>query len=91
MLNCKDMTKLISDSLDRKISFRQRMELWMHIMMCSMCRRFWSNARAMRRFFAKSSLPDSSSGQQTSFLAGATKLPADAKERIASAIQKELG
>ncbi len=49
MLNCKDMTKLISDSLEGKISVRQRMELWLHIMMCGMCRRFRSNIIELRK------------------------------------------
>ncbi|MDA0658567.1 MAG: zf-HC2 domain-containing protein [Planctomycetota bacterium] len=49
MLSCKDMTKLISDSLEAKISVRRRMELWLHIMMCRMCRRFRSNILELRR------------------------------------------
>lgn len=49
MLNCKDMTKLISDSLEGKISVGQRMELWLHIMMCGMCRRFRSNIIEIRK------------------------------------------
>ncbi|HMO15898.1 MAG TPA: hypothetical protein PKD64_17885 [Pirellulaceae bacterium] len=49
MLNCKETTKLISDSLDRKLTFRERMGLWLHMMMCSLCRRFRSNIIALRR------------------------------------------
>lgn len=49
MLNCKDMTKLISDSLEEKISVRRRLELWLHITMCGMCRRFRSNIIELRK------------------------------------------
>jgi hypothetical protein len=49
VLNCKDTTKLISDSLEGKISLRQRMELWLHILMCGLCRRFRSNIIELRQ------------------------------------------
>lgn len=49
MLNCKDITKLISDSLDRKLSFRQRLEVWFHMAVCGMCRRFRSTVIELRR------------------------------------------
>ncbi len=53
MLNCKGMTKLISDSLDRKITLRQKMELWLHIMMCRFCRRFRSNAITLKKLLQR--------------------------------------
>jgi hypothetical protein len=43
------MTKLISDSLEERVSVRQCMELWLHIMMCGMCRRFRSNIIELRK------------------------------------------
>ncbi len=64
MLNCKDMTKLISDSLEGKVSVRQRMELWLHgalvawssgcmvlwlHMMCGICWQFRSNILELRK------------------------------------------
>ncbi len=57
MLNCKDMTRLISDSLDRKISLRQRLELWMHIAMCGMCRAFRANVIALRKIIRETETP----------------------------------
>lgn len=90
MLNCKDMTKLISESLDRKISLFQRMELWMHIMMCSMCRRFRSNALALRRQIRAAKTPDEGSVSRSVGVHVTSPLPADAKQRIARVIEKEL-
>lgn len=89
MLNCKDMTKVISDSLDRKITLRQRMELWMHIMMCGLCRRFRSNALAIRKKVRETSA-------QPSEIATApepedTPLSPAARKRIAAAMKEQLG
>ncbi len=85
MLNCKDMTKLISDSLERKISLRQRMELWMHIMMCGMCRRFRTNIIALRRRVrgARSLLKESEIPN--------TPLPPATKTRLEEAVKRQLG
>ncbi len=40
MLSCREATKIISESLDRKLPFWQRMGLWIHVAMCGLCRRF---------------------------------------------------
>lgn len=85
MLNCKDMTKLISDSLEGKISVRQRMELWLHIMMCGMCRRFRSNIIELRkRVRGSKALLDQADTVSSS-------MPSATKARLADAIKRQLG
>jgi hypothetical protein len=40
MLSCRDVSQLVSESLDRKLSFRQRMQVRLHLLMCRLCSRF---------------------------------------------------
>ena len=45
MLNCKDVHDHASDYLDKRLSKRKRLAIWMHVMMCSHCRRFMQQLR----------------------------------------------
>lgn len=85
MLNCKDMTKLISDSLERRISFRERMELWFHVMMCGMCRRFRSNIIQLRKF-----IRDSKAEMET-VDAPSSPMPPEMKSRLEESVNRQLG
>lgn len=40
MLNCQQVTRLISDSKEMPLSLSKRMSLRMHTLMCSGCRNF---------------------------------------------------
>ena len=40
MLSCKEVTRLISESMDRQLPFGQRMALRMHLFMCKLCSRY---------------------------------------------------
>jgi len=39
MLNCKEVSNLLSDQLDRKLTFMERVNLRMHLVMCAACSR----------------------------------------------------
>ena len=56
MLNCKDVTYLCSEEMERKLTLRERMALKMHLMMCSGCSNFRGQMgflrQAMQRFAA---------------------------------------
>ncbi len=48
MLSCKDTTKLISDAMEGNLSARHRISLWVHLCLCSICRRFRTNVIGLR-------------------------------------------
>jgi len=48
MLSCKETTRLVSESLDRPLSFRQRMSVTMHLLLCRFCSRYRKQMRLMR-------------------------------------------
>ncbi len=54
MLNCKEATRLISESQERELSLLEKMPLKFHVMMCSGCKNFSLEvpflSQAMRAF-----------------------------------------
>lgn len=54
MLMCRDISKLVSQSLDRKLPLRLRMEIRIHLMMCSICRTYRTRLLFMHNVIHKS-------------------------------------
>lgn len=67
MLNCKDITLLCSDELERPLRLGERTELRMHVLMCAGCRnyRLQTHAlhRAMQVYAAGGAPPDAGLGE----------------------------
>lgn len=40
MLNCREVTRLVSESQERKLSITERLSLNLHLMMCDGCKNF---------------------------------------------------
>ena len=40
MFRCKDITRLISRSLDEDLGAWERFGIWLHLRMCGLCRRY---------------------------------------------------
>jgi len=77
MLRCKEATKLVSRSLDSKLSLYQRAQLWMHLTMCRLCWGFRQDAVKLHEEIHAHNAQlehDSSSAESL--------LPAEAKQRI---------
>lgn len=49
MLRCKDIAKLLSDSLEKELPWRQRVEIRLHLMICYVCRRYWKQLRFLHK------------------------------------------
>lgn len=48
MLNCKEVTRLLSESQDRKLAVTEKMQLEMHLAICKGCRNFKSQMAFLR-------------------------------------------
>lgn len=49
MLTCKDVTHLVSQSMDRKLGLPERIGLYIHLKICDGCRNFSAQLALMRR------------------------------------------
>jgi hypothetical protein len=48
MFNCKEVSQLVSKSMDRELSFTKKMGVRFHLMMCRYCARFGSQLTRIR-------------------------------------------
>ena len=48
MFHCNEVTRKVSESMDRKLPMRQRLFLRMHLMMCKYCSRFRRQLQIIR-------------------------------------------
>lgn len=62
MLPCKDVSRLVSQGLDRELSLRERMALRLHFVICASCRNFDRQVHFLRRAIRQ--LPKSGDGER---------------------------
>lgn len=82
MLRCREVSKLVSESMERRLPFRQRMELIMHLFLCRLCAGFARQTRLLRRAARQEPerlIGDASSPEVT--------LTPDARARIKAALR----
>ncbi len=48
MLNCKDTSRLVSESQERHLSWVERIQLRLHLIICGRCRHFSKNLDSLR-------------------------------------------
>jgi hypothetical protein len=48
-LSCKEASKLISEGMDRRLSFPERIGLRLHVGICDACTRFTAQVAFLRR------------------------------------------
>jgi hypothetical protein len=49
MLNCRQITRLVSQSMDAKLPWHQRLAVRVHLLYCSWCRRYASQIQFLRK------------------------------------------
>ncbi|NOR26237.1 MAG: zf-HC2 domain-containing protein [Desulforhopalus sp.] len=49
MFNCRDVSRLVSESMDRELSFTKRMGVRFHLMMCRHCAGFRHQLARIRK------------------------------------------
>jgi hypothetical protein len=57
-LTCKEASRLISEGMDRRLSFIERLALRLHVGVCDACTRFSRQLRFLRRALQKMPGPD---------------------------------
>ncbi len=80
--NCKNLTPLYSQSLDRKLPLRTRLELKLHLFTCEACVRYFSQIKFLREAMQK----QAESFTDESFTPK-EKLTDEAKKRIKKAVR----
>ena len=80
MLSCKEASRLVSQSLDRRLGWRERCSLKLHLAICDACRQFSRQLQWLRgawKHFARQAENDET-----------VHLPAEASERIRSTLKE---
>ena len=49
MLNCREVSQLASEALDRKLTLKERIGLRFHLMMCKLCTRYVQQLKFMHQ------------------------------------------
>ncbi len=81
IFSCKKITRMISESMDRKLPLYKRMGIRFHLMMCALCRRYQQQLLFIRSVLRRNGGTDETSDQS---------LPADARERIEKKLTDEI-
>lgn len=81
-LSCNDATVWISRNMDQRLPPLRALQIWAHVRVCALCRRFRFQARFLRR--ALRSYARMTERQA----AGSVRLSADARMRLQRALQE---
>ncbi len=83
MLSCKEISELVSRSLDERLGWRARIELTMHLAMCRLCGKFSRHVKQLRRKLEAMPEPPESAEVSQSL-----KLSTEARARIGEALRQ---
>jgi hypothetical protein len=75
IFNCKDISSLLSRSMDKKLPLSTRLGIKFHLMMCKFCRRYEKQLLIIHAAFKEEII---------------VPLPKSIREKIKATLQKEL-
>lgn len=81
MPSCKDVSQLVSASMDRKLPLRQRLIIRVHVLMCSLCRRYHKQLHILRFGTKRYAEPDGNLVEES--------LSPAASERLKRALERK--
>jgi hypothetical protein len=82
MLRCREISKLVSESMERRLPFGTRMQVWVHLMLCRFCAGFARQVRFLRRAVKQN--PERLAGDSST---PKPTLSQEARERIKAALR----
>lgn len=53
MFSCKEVSHLASKSLDAKLTWRERGGMWLHLLLCELCRRYVRDLHLLRKMLMR--------------------------------------
>ncbi len=84
MLNCRETSKLASESMDRSLPLGTRISMRLHLMMCRFCRRYFHQIR-----FIREALKLTDEEYNADLDSSVITLPPDARERIEESLGRD--
>jgi len=81
-LTCREATRLAANAMDRPLTFRERVKLSMHGLLCSYCRNYVRQLRFLRKWVRRMSPPDATSP--------GAELPSASVSRIKKRLKSEI-
>ncbi len=82
MRSCKEITQLVSRSLEGPLPWRTRLEVWMHLKMCKLCAAFRRDQNLLRRRMSEAGAQDTAAAD--------VRLSAETKQRLQKQIDSRL-
>ena len=80
MLSCRQASQLISQSLDRPLTLRERFALKLHLTICKYCKRFGQQIQTL--LLAVTKMVSAVENDNT------IEMPSEAKKRIALSVER---
>ncbi len=81
MFSCKEVTQMVSESMDRDLPRYQRIGIWIHLMMCKFCSRYRQQLMSLRKVLRSQALHDENNEPHA-------KLSPEARERIKKSLHR---